>query len=302
MQAKHKVIATKVNEETYRLFNWISDKTGVTVYNLLQTVIEAYVRYFSSETQITEDLKRVISCFGRLSLSKKGFTLGDPSASRWKFTRCVAFIGREERKGKFNEHEEAVLIRAPRKGEPDFVMNQNNDAILEAVLMSLDPDVIRNLQTVKKDNGLPSLLDALRFASSETANDQTDIFEREINELFSDNERGDFGQKPHEGTPYKRGYNRNVESFLNDSGNAPDTSEDETTDGETPRRRGRPRKKDVTIPEADIDQEETFVPDPCEFDLQDIEESEEPDPDIREEGDIDEDETDRYEYASIYEI
>lgn len=298
MQAKQKVIATKVNEETYRLFNWISGKTGVTAYNLLQTVIEAYIRYFSSETQITEDLKRVISCFGRLRLSKKGFTLVEPNATRWKFTRCVAFIGKEQRKGKFHEHEEAVLIRAPREGEDDFVMNQNNDAILEAVLMSLDPDVIRNLQTVKEDNGLPSLLDALRFASSETANDQTDIFECEINELFSDNKRVGFGKKPHEGTPYKRGYNRNFDSFFNDSGDAPDPSEDEATDGETPRRRGRPRKNDVTIPEADIDQEETFVPDPFEYDPQDIEESEESDPDIQEEGDIEEEGINRYEYAS----
>lgn len=295
-----RVINTKVSESSFRLLQIIKKTSGVTTYNLLQTVIEAYIRYFSSETVITEDLKRVISCFGRFKLTKKQFVLSEPNSTRWKLSRCIAFI-KKEGLSKFDDHEEAVLIRAPREGEKDFIMNRNNDDILKAVLQSLDPDVLRNLQTVKKDNGLPSLLDALRFASSETANDQTDIFEREINELFSDNERSEYGTKPHEGTPYKRKLNRNIDSVFNDSGNAPDPSEDEPTDGETPRRRGRPRKNEVTIPEADIDQEETtFVPDPSELDLQDIEENEEPDPDIQEEGDIEEDETDRYEYASIY--
>jgi len=223
------VIATKVNHETYVLFKFVAFKTGVKIYNLLQTIIESYVRYFSGETVISDDIKRVLTSFGRLSLSKYKFVLSsDAYRKDWYFSHCIAFIG-SKRRG-FEGNEEAILLRAPREGEKDIFMNRNNDAILEALFRSLDPDILRNLQTVKKEKELPSLLDALRFASSETANDETDIFEREINELFSDNERSEYGVTP-DFTPYKRRNKRNIElmskkTIINNSDTKGEADED----------------------------------------------------------------------------
>lgn len=190
MQNNYKVIATKIDWNVYLQLKLIADRTGLKVYNLLQTVADAYIKYLSTDTYITESIRTVVNAFARFRFQKDSFTLLEPNDSKFHFTKCIAFIGKH---GKL--YEQAVLLRVPGKDEQDIIMNMNNDEMLESLLLTIDPNLVDKLSTIKQDNRLLSLTDALRYAIDEATPGMRDSIEEDVAELFKDNNRSEYGSE-----------------------------------------------------------------------------------------------------------
>lgn len=204
-----KTVATKINAESYNEFQRITDKFGLKRYKLLQIVIDTYIKIFSTETYISDYIRDVISTFGQFRLAKDTFALCKTTTNMLCFNKCIALI---EEKGKANP--QAVLLRTPGNSEDDVVMNRNNDEILKAVLLALNPDLIKELQEIKKAYEVNTLCDALRIAVNEVSEGSANSIEAEIRELFADNERSEYGKVIDTSVGrYKRKYHKSVECF-----------------------------------------------------------------------------------------
>lgn len=190
MQNKFKVIATKIDWNVYLQLKLIADRTGLKVYNLLQTVADAYIKYLSTDTYITESIRTVVNTFARFRFQKDSFTLLEPNDSNFHFTKCIAFIGKHGKR-----YEQAVLLRVPGKDEQDIIMNRNNDEMLESLLQTIDPNLVDSLSAIKQNNSLLSLTDALRHAIDEATPGMRDSIAEDVAELFSDNRRSEYGSE-----------------------------------------------------------------------------------------------------------
>lgn len=190
MQNKYKVIATKVDWNIYLQLKFIADRTGLKVYNLLQTVADAYIKYLSTDTYITESIRTIVNAFARFRFQKDTFTLIEPNDSKFHFTKCIAFIGKHGKR-----YEQAVLLRVPEKDEQDIIMNRNNDEMLESLLQTIDPNLVASLLTIKQSNSLISLTDTLRYVIDAATPGMTDSIAEDVAELFSDNRRSEYGSE-----------------------------------------------------------------------------------------------------------
>lgn len=194
MLNKYKVIATKIDYNVYLQFKFIADRAGLKVYNLMQTIIDAYIKYLSTDTYITESIRTIVNAFTRFRFQKDTFTLLEPNDGKFQFTKCIAFIGKHGKR-----YEQAVLLRVPGKNEQDIVMNRNNDEMLESLLSTIDPNLVDKLAVIRQDNNLVSLTDTLRFALDAampgTANHLDDEVAELVAEIFSDNSRDEYGAR-----------------------------------------------------------------------------------------------------------
>lgn len=190
MQNNYKVIATKIDWNVYLQLKLIADRTGLKVYNLLQTVADAYIKYLSTDTYITESIRTIVNAFARFRFQKDSFTLLEPNDSNFHFTKCIAFIGKHGKR-----YEQAVMLRVPGKDEQDIIMNRNNDEMLESLLQTIDPNLVDSLSAIKQNNSLLSLTDALRHAIDEATPGMRDSIAEDVAELFSDNRRSEYGSE-----------------------------------------------------------------------------------------------------------
>lgn len=190
MQNKQKVIATKVDSEVYMQFKLIADRSGLKVYKLLQTVVDAYIKYLSTDTYITESIRTIVNVFARFRFQKDSFSLLEPNRRELHFTKCIAFIGKHGKR-----YEQAILLRVPEDDEQDIIMNMNSDEMLESLLSTIDPDIVEQLKAIKHRNELLSLTDAIRYAISEATPGMRDSIREDIANLFSDNRRCECGSE-----------------------------------------------------------------------------------------------------------
>lgn len=187
----YKVVATKIDLQSYAMLQAIADKSGLKPYKLLQLVVNAYMRYFAKESLITDSIKSVVSSFFNLTDLKESFALCHFSNINLTFSKCIALIEKNGCKQK-----QAILLRTPEKGESGVMVNMNSDDILQAFISSIDYRLLNQLQTIKADNKLHSLTDALRYAiNSQTDKEEDDDVSEFVRSLFADNERSEYGEE-----------------------------------------------------------------------------------------------------------
>lgn len=204
----YKVIATKIDSQSYTMLKAIADKSGLKTYKLLQLVVNAYMRYFAKESLITESIKSVVSSFLNLTDLKESFAICSYTDKQLRFSKCIALI---EKKG--CKQKQAVLLHTPEDGESGVKMNVNSDDILQEFISSIDYRLLDQLQAIKADNELNSLTDALRYAiNSQTNKERDDEVSEYVKSLFADNERSEYGKEINYGDAgkYKRRHRRTL--------------------------------------------------------------------------------------------
>lgn len=183
-----RAITTKINLATYHEIKKIAQKANLTIYNLLQVVIDSYIKLLSKDSIITDDLKSVVSNFAPIKISDKSFTLSEPNTSKFTCSRCIAIIN------KSNTHTSQAVLLKQKDCKEEIITNRNNDDILKEILNVYDTSLIRELDKIRKAENFLSITEALRFAILQASNSSHTTIEEEIREMFCDNERGDFGE------------------------------------------------------------------------------------------------------------
>lgn len=183
-------IATKVNRNSYTMLKAIADNSGLKVYRLLQTIVDAYLRYLSKGQIITADLEKVVKGFANFQLTKDSFAYCSTNTKR-EVKACIAFVGV---KGQPQPRPVLIYTKRDKEGNVSVFENVADDAVLQTFLRAFAPELMPELCEIAEANNLLSMSDALKFAVHEqTAPARYDIT-ADIESLFADNNRDENGR------------------------------------------------------------------------------------------------------------
>lgn len=183
------IVNTKINLSSFILFNSIVKKRGISFYSVLKVIVDCLIKCLSPECRLDDHTKKILKTFCNIRFLRDRFTLSDPVLNDVTCNKCIMLVEKPQTK-----YEEPILIRNPKQGEKGVIYSRNEDDILRALLHSIAPEGIKQLEAIKDDNDLLSLSQALKYAIGEVSGNAISI-EEEIMELFSDNERSEFGKK-----------------------------------------------------------------------------------------------------------
>lgn len=194
MEKKTKILNTKVTPTAYRIFKEACDKRGLTPYSFLQMCIDALLRTMDCEHEVTPELERIIAMFDGMDEWRKRWSLASPNAV--PDVQEATYYLRDET----NRHGglKGVLVKRDIKGRMKFTYNSAE--VLERCLCLLFPRFYIRLRLHISDGSYGSALELLQDWERKASEAEDDEM---LRALFSDNERGDWGQKPNE-TQYKR--------------------------------------------------------------------------------------------------
>lgn len=185
-------IATKINRHSKILLDAIAKKHGLKIYNLLQVVINAYLRSLAPGQLVTNETTQVINTFANFNVSKDAFLMCRPDKHHSPRTvnACIAFVGQ---KSKSTVQPMLIYTKKDKNGNTAIYESMADDTILKTYLRSVDPEAIKKLWEIKEENNLLSLTDALKFAIHEKATPEQYDMAADIEEMFADNNRAEDG-------------------------------------------------------------------------------------------------------------
>ena len=193
-ERKFKVIGTKISPLAFEQINAIADRAHVSVYSLLQVVIDCYIKVFCECVPISEYMQEILYKFTDFDRAKNGFSFVSATLRNLSMSKCLAIVSAPKK-----QIPEIVLLE--KEGE-NITENRNSDQILTEFLQAFSPKVLRGIQTIMRNEKAHNLTDALIYAVNEAIAPEETLHD-EINELFADNERAENGKSAKDYTRYK---------------------------------------------------------------------------------------------------
>lgn len=173
-----KVVNTKVSFRTFEQLKAIAKRTNVTIYTILQVVVNCFVKVFCEREPITDEMREILYKFTDFDRVKDGFCLSAPILGNVRMSKCLAIVSKQNK-----NISEIVLI----ENEKDTLTeNRNNDEILTIFLQAFSPAILCGLRSIMKAEKMHNLTDALFFAIRETTPAPGDLIHEEVRELFED--------------------------------------------------------------------------------------------------------------------
>lgn len=177
-------LATKVTEETKEALEELADAHGVSIYDVLQNSILTILRLCNKTMRLTQIMKEHWSQFEHFWGSQ---SIANITTIKQADLDIQDAIYRVTQKGK--ERSSLILMRRPFFDRADVSLDNNK--ILDIVLRTAFPSTYRMLDEIRQEHNLPNIMTAISWLISQHADGQ---MEREIAELFGDNERMDNGK------------------------------------------------------------------------------------------------------------
>ena len=243
---KYKPIGTKVSPEAWRALNVVAESLDVKIYNLLQVVLNAFLKTFATDDVQSDYVKKVVRDFLDVQKAKDGFCLCAPQTTKNELqaSKCLVFVEKKDKK-----LPEVLLVRS---GADDLTLIGNEDAILTEFLQAFSPSTLSLLKRIKDEEKQRTLTGALKYAVAE-ATPHAETISDEVRSLFAEN-------RYFEKTP-NANVSRMKEAVVN-------------VDDLCPTKRTRRRKAELVNFEqderrvsSDIYEREDFVPCPLEADF-----------------------------------
>lgn len=193
--SKYKNISTKVSENSWAAFLRLCEIRNITPYEFLQNTIEVLIRQMDDMHKFDDTTQRVCQMFDEIA--KKSFNLCDPE-NNIEVQEATYYV--DDASGEKHGCR-GVLVKHPFFDQAQMTWNEN--LIAERMFCLLFPKLYRYLRVIGAEeecNNVCETIDILVRDYLKHADPDSEY----ITSLFSDNRRGDFGQIPHEGQPYKR--------------------------------------------------------------------------------------------------
>lgn len=180
MAGKDKVVNTKIYRNKFDTIKAITEKSGISIFRFLQTVLDCFYKCFCDGEPITEETREIISKFIDFERTKNGFSLIAPNKRDIRFSKCLAILN-------VNGKEIPELLLLEKDGD-NITENLNRDRILIEFLSAFSPPILRKLKSIQKAEKTRNLIDALNLAVFSSSDLPEDTLHNEIMELFEESD------------------------------------------------------------------------------------------------------------------
>jgi len=182
---KYVVLNTKAHPDVARRIKRLARKRGMSVYELLQVILDTIVRYMDDRHNLSEDMGKAMSVFEHLEGWKDALNLADPHATKdIGEALYILYDPTGKKKGA-----RAIMVERPMFGK--WQQTANVIDIVERVLEVLLPDHYRRLKRMAESMDCQSIVELLTTLID--ANDIVHLDDEEIRKDFEDCNRSDYG-------------------------------------------------------------------------------------------------------------
>ena len=199
-------IATKVSKRDKAKIKAIAELFGMTFYELLQSLLLSFLRYFDIGKLSTYDHNCMMDAFSNIMHSLKGSynPLQKKGSESREICRAILFVQDSPKK-----RPQMLSIKKNENGL--MIESLNYDEMTTIFLSCLDPDSFRGLEEIRKEIGCFSITHTLHEVIMQRTS-ETDVIKADINELFTDI-RIPSGEAINEDVHYNRGHRQNVDEY-----------------------------------------------------------------------------------------
>lgn len=204
-----KSISTKVSEESYEMVQQICNKIGITSYEIFQNFFDTFIRLYNKNIEASPQIIEAKRLFDKIAVDSINLCETD---LKFEVREATYYLNDEARK---KNGYRGMLVQRPFFGTSN--VSFNDELIAERMFCLLFDKMYKKLRILGQMEECHSVIETVdvlirHYCKSEKDN-INDGDRKFIESMFTDNDRGDFWQKPHDGAPFKRRIKKDIESM-----------------------------------------------------------------------------------------
>lgn len=198
-------VGTKISYSDRDKLSVIAKGMGMTLYELLQAMMLALVRYFDTGSLITYEHNAMINAFANtMFLQKDSYSpLSIKGHEKRNVNRAILLVEQPPRK-----QPQLMAVSKDRYG--NLIESYNFDTMLSDFMGALDPEALQAITREQKKQGYFSIAHTLHELILQRAEKPADSMSQEIAAMFTD-ARTTTGEQVNEDVHYRRKHNRGEE-------------------------------------------------------------------------------------------
>lgn len=202
-------VAGKISTWSYGRIMRILKRRGLNIYQMIQNFCDTIIRYMDDRHNRTPDVEKAMNMFEGMIGWENNFNLCDPN-TKPEISEATYYLS-DFTKDKAKKGVRVVHVERPLMDK--WTQTFNVQQILERFMCLTFPSLYRRLRFIAVCRECTSILELLIDIVGELEREED---KKELLRDFEDANRGDFGQKPHEGQPYKRPYEASQDTLFKD--------------------------------------------------------------------------------------
>lgn len=202
-------VAGKISTWSYGRIMRILKRRGLNIYQMIQNFCDTIIRYMDDRHNRTPDVEKAMNMFEGMIGWENNFNLCDPN-TKPEISEATYYLS-DFTKDKAKKGVRVVHVERPLMDK--WTQTFNVQQILERFMFLTFPSLYRRLRFIAVCRECTSILELLIDIVGELEREED---KKELLKDFEDTDRGDFGQKPHEGQPYKRPYEASQDTLFKD--------------------------------------------------------------------------------------
>ena len=202
-------VAGKISTWSYGRIMRILKLKGLNIYQMIQNFCDTIIRYMDDKHNRTPDVEKAMNMFEGMIGWENNFNLCDPN-TKPEISEATYYLS-DFTKDKAKKGVRVVHVERPLMDK--WTQTFNVQQILERFMCLTFPSLYRRLRFIAVCRECTSILELLIDIVGELEREED---KKELLRDFEDADRGDFGQKPNEGQPYKRPYEASQDTLFKD--------------------------------------------------------------------------------------
>lgn len=202
-------VAGKISTWSYGRIMRILKRKGLNIYQMIQNFCDTIIRYMDDKHNRTPDVEKAMNMFEHMIGWENNFNLCDPN-TKPEISEATYYLS-DFTKDKAKKGVRVVHVERPLMDK--WTQTFNVQQILERFMCLTFPSLYRRLRFIAVCRECTSILELLIDIVGELEREED---KKELLRDFEDADRGDFGQKQHEGKSYKRPYEPTQDTLFKD--------------------------------------------------------------------------------------
>jgi len=198
---RYKVIATKVSTAFYKIFKRICRKKDMKTYEVVQIMVETFVRYTDDRHNLSAEMERLMTTFEHMEGWKDCFNLADVSETEKEIETAIYIMRARGKNG-----ERVVMVNRP--WMQSWFESYNVRDIMERVFEAIMPERYMRMRILTGELGFEHILDLLDYFIDLHSKD-SDI--ATFRQLFEDSARADNAKPVEYGQKRKSTHHRDID-------------------------------------------------------------------------------------------
>lgn len=202
-------VAGKISTWSYGRIMRILKRRGLNIYQMIQNFCDTIIRYMDDRHNRTPDVEKAMNMFEGMIGWENNFNICDPN-TKPEISEATYYLS-DFTKDKAKKGVRVVHVERPLMDK--WTQTFNVQQILERFMCLTFPSLYRRLRFIAVCRECTSILELLIDIVGELEREED---KKELLRDFEDADRGDFGQKPHDGQSYKRPYEATQDTLFKD--------------------------------------------------------------------------------------